>query len=102
VFKRTSALREVTYSYVEMWNDLYFNKTIFCDYTNIDERYSKHKNWLKFYARSKKFLKTVRWEAERILHEDIAIMQEFLRECDENERSQVEQLIAALEFRNQR
>lgn len=91
IISRTSALRELTYSYKDLWEGLQFNETIFLEYLNSSlEINLKNLNqgvlcYLLVETRSK-------------LDSDISILRSYLSDCPIDEKNSIELLIHALDF----
>lgn len=87
IIENTSSLREVTYSYLDLWDGKFLNETIFIEYI-----------WNEIWEWVAWDLEKIKKQAEDKLREDIATLVEYLWECDESEKTEIELLISVLEF----
>lgn len=102
IIESTSSLREVTYSYLDLWDGKYFNETLFIDYLGLPQSLKNVKTFF-LYMQEKNhsdqaFFQEIKKATEEKLHHDITLLEEYLKQCDDSEKNQISMLIAALRF----
>lgn len=102
IIENTSSLRELTYSYIDIWSNKYLNETLFIDYLGLPQSLKNAEAFILYMQEKsnsdQEIFLWIKNKTQEKLAEDIAILKLYLEECDDSGKEQIKMLIASLEF----